>query len=249
MNQVGKHIKKLRTAQGMTQDYLAEKLFVSRQTVSNYETGRSCPDIDMLLAIAEALGVDAGQLIYGPSPAPDRQKRKRQLVRLAVLACVTGLLGVFSFYLFRLGKEPTTVFSSLNYVCLLVLWPGFYLLLGRTILETAELLFGAKRPQGRWVPYVRRGLWGLLAVYLFLTIPNLTDLAISQWKSRNAISFSWKSRNIPVYSWFADQLWFFACVYDKVFYALFFLLGLVSWVVKKEKSPAPEPETETKTEP
>ena len=41
MANVGKQIRKLRTARSMTQDDLAEQLFVSRQTVSNYETGAS----------------------------------------------------------------------------------------------------------------------------------------------------------------------------------------------------------------
>ena len=38
---IGSNIKKLRTGQGMTQDQLAEKLFVTRQTVSNWERGVS----------------------------------------------------------------------------------------------------------------------------------------------------------------------------------------------------------------
>ncbi len=41
MANVGKNIRILRTRKKMTQDALAEKLFVSRQTVSNYETGGS----------------------------------------------------------------------------------------------------------------------------------------------------------------------------------------------------------------
>ena len=54
MADVGKNIRHLRIQKHMTQDELAERLFVSRQTVSHYETGKSNPDIDMLLKIAEA---------------------------------------------------------------------------------------------------------------------------------------------------------------------------------------------------
>ena len=46
MADVGKNIRKFRTKRHMTQDDLAERLFVSRQTVSNYETGKSNPDLD-----------------------------------------------------------------------------------------------------------------------------------------------------------------------------------------------------------
>ena len=46
MRDIGKNIRDLRTRKDMTQDELAEKLFVTRQTVSNYETGKSRPDVD-----------------------------------------------------------------------------------------------------------------------------------------------------------------------------------------------------------
>ena len=68
MANIGKNIRRLRNSKHMTQDDLAEKLFVSRQTVSNYETGKSNPDIDMLLKIAEVLEADVNVLIFG---APD----------------------------------------------------------------------------------------------------------------------------------------------------------------------------------
>ena len=55
MRDISKNIKQLRIKKGMTQDELAEVLFVTRQTVSNYETGKSHPDVDMLVSIAAAL--------------------------------------------------------------------------------------------------------------------------------------------------------------------------------------------------
>ena len=93
MANVGKNIRILRTKKGMTQDELAEKLFVSRQTVSNYENGKSNPDIDMLMKIAEFLDTDANALIYGIPVKPDTKKERiRSLVLLAVLACLGILL-------------------------------------------------------------------------------------------------------------------------------------------------------------
>ena len=41
MAAIGKNIRRLRNERQMTQDELAEKLYVSRQTISNYETGVS----------------------------------------------------------------------------------------------------------------------------------------------------------------------------------------------------------------
>ena len=42
-------IKKHRQALGISQEALAEKIYVSRQTISNWETGRTYPDVQSLL--------------------------------------------------------------------------------------------------------------------------------------------------------------------------------------------------------
>lgn len=53
MANIGKHIKKFRLQKNMTQGELAEKIFVSRQTISNYENNKSQPGIEVLVKIAE----------------------------------------------------------------------------------------------------------------------------------------------------------------------------------------------------
>ena len=55
MANISKNIKRLRKQNNLTQDALAEKLFVTRQTVSYWETGRNQPTLDMLGDLAEAL--------------------------------------------------------------------------------------------------------------------------------------------------------------------------------------------------
>lgn len=67
---IGGNLKKLRVAQGLTRDQLAEKLHVTRQAVSNWERNVSHPDLDQLEAIAAALGVEVTILLYGP-PQPE----------------------------------------------------------------------------------------------------------------------------------------------------------------------------------
>ena len=56
-------IKKLRTEQGLSQDELAERVHVVRQTVSKWERGTSVPAADSLVALARALGVSAAELL------------------------------------------------------------------------------------------------------------------------------------------------------------------------------------------
>lgn len=72
MKHIGKSIKKHRTEKGMTQDQLAEKLNVTRQAISNWETGKTQPGIETLTTIATHLGISVETLIYGRArPALD----------------------------------------------------------------------------------------------------------------------------------------------------------------------------------
>ena len=57
------NIKNLRKAKGLSQDELAIKLNVVRQTISKWEKGLSVPDSEMLLTIAEALGTTVNTLL------------------------------------------------------------------------------------------------------------------------------------------------------------------------------------------
>ena len=61
----GEAIKQKREQLGLTQQDLAEKLFVSRQTVCRWENGSRCPDLVMAKKIAMVLGISLDDLIPG----------------------------------------------------------------------------------------------------------------------------------------------------------------------------------------
>ena len=86
MSKVGKNIRKQRVQQGMSQEALAEKLHVSRQTISNYETGKSYPDIDMLVNITEVLQVEIQVLIYGATAMKKRPVFDKKYLKTDVFA-------------------------------------------------------------------------------------------------------------------------------------------------------------------
>lgn len=58
-------IQALRKQKGITQEELAEKLYVSRTAISKWESGRGYPNIDSLKAIARFFGVTIDQLLSG----------------------------------------------------------------------------------------------------------------------------------------------------------------------------------------
>ena len=91
MSDVAKNIRKYRAQRGLTQEGLAEKLHVTRQTVSNWETGKNQPDLDMLEALAKALEIDVSALFGGGKEAYPRFQRKA-IVWVAVLGFLALLL-------------------------------------------------------------------------------------------------------------------------------------------------------------
>ena len=71
MNAVAENMLRLRRQKGMTHAKLAEKMAVTRQTISNWERGISRPDVETLGRLAVLLEVPVDQLIYPP------EKRRR----------------------------------------------------------------------------------------------------------------------------------------------------------------------------
>ena len=62
---LGERLLGYRTNIGMSQEKLAEKIGVSRQTISKWETNQSTPDFDKILPLCEVLGITTEELIKG----------------------------------------------------------------------------------------------------------------------------------------------------------------------------------------
>ena len=60
---IGLRIKKFREQQKISQEELALKIFVSRQTISNWETNKSCPDIKSLIILSNIFNVSLDSFI------------------------------------------------------------------------------------------------------------------------------------------------------------------------------------------
>lgn len=95
MRDIGKNIRDFRMKNGMNQEELAAKLFVTRQTVSNYENGKSRPDVDMLLSIAAVFGIDVNVLIYGENNEKLKADAMFAVLSAAAMLAAGVLLGVY----------------------------------------------------------------------------------------------------------------------------------------------------------
>ena len=89
--EIGKTIKQHRTELGWSQEVLAEKAYVSRQTVSNWETEKSYPDVHSLLILSDLFGVSLDELIKGDVAVMKEQVKSKDIRTFKKLQLIGGL--------------------------------------------------------------------------------------------------------------------------------------------------------------
>lgn len=154
MGDIGKNIRQQRIQKNMTQEDLAARIHATRQTISNYETGRSRPDLDTLPLLVEALECDVEQLLYGKATFRlDPQERKRLLwgvgITAGLLVMTLLIRAVYTQAMVERYHAPLLVIHTLR-LCLF-LWPTA---LGWTVVQ-AGIALGLLRPCGPcWLHWI-----------------------------------------------------------------------------------------------
>ena len=116
----GKKIKKLRTDKGLTQDELAEKIYVTRTAISKWESGRGFPNIESLKAISKYFSVSLDELLSGEeilAIAENDNKQKERTLRdliFGLLDCGMALLLFLPFF----GQKADGVIRSVSLLAL-----------------------------------------------------------------------------------------------------------------------------------
>ncbi len=130
------NLKALRKDRGLSQEELAARLHVVRQTISKWEKGLSVPDAEMLLRLAEVLDTTVSRLLGAEIPADEadrdhlaeqlsrineqlavRNRRGRFILRLvlgilAAFAVFNILLILFNYGAFRSYQDPVQTVTS-----------------------------------------------------------------------------------------------------------------------------------------
>lgn len=73
--ELGTQIRKYRNERTLSQEALAEKVYVSRQTVSNWENDKSYPDMNSLVLLSEVFEISLDQLIKVEEKAERNEER------------------------------------------------------------------------------------------------------------------------------------------------------------------------------
>ena len=98
MPAIHENLKILRHTKGMTQSDVAEALFVTRQAVSHYESGRTQPDLDTLMRLAEVYQVDIHDVIYSGNRLVRLLKRVKLAIFILAAIIVLGALSQSALY-------------------------------------------------------------------------------------------------------------------------------------------------------
>ena len=131
--EIGKQIKKYRSEMEVSQEELAERIFVSRQTVSNWENDKNYPDLKSLLLLSSLFGVSLDILVKGDI------KQMKEEIKTEDTKYVKRIYRIYSILSFSL---MALIFPLL----VLPLWIGtspihFYLSYGIAVLLGFTFIF------------------------------------------------------------------------------------------------------------
>ena len=93
MEKIGAIIRKHRIAQGITQEELGRKVFVSKQAVSKWETGKTLPDIEIVRKLCDILQIDKDEILGGT--IDETKKNRKWLKVFTIISLVSVLLALF----------------------------------------------------------------------------------------------------------------------------------------------------------
>lgn len=90
--EIGTQIKKYRNGLKLSQEELADKVFVTRQTISNWETGKNYPDIHSVLLLSSIFNISLDQLIKGDIEVMKKEISHTEIKKLNRCAIILGVL-------------------------------------------------------------------------------------------------------------------------------------------------------------
>lgn len=167
MIEFGEKVKKLREEKGMTQQTMAEKLYVTRQAVSRWECGARYPDLLTAKKIGQILEVSIDELVSGEELQRDVEKEpvlakpvenilQTVLYTVAMISyLLMSIFGVYSFFPSEgLKGTPAGEISLLGVVTVIGYFANFFVLIIGLVLSVKNKLTAKKTGYIMAVPYI-----------------------------------------------------------------------------------------------
>lgn len=129
--EIGKKLKEARVNSGLTQEQVAEKINVSRQTVSNWENEKSYPDIISIISLSDLYNVSLDMLLKGDENMIKHLEESTNTVRetrrlviaiiinilfIAIMIALSAILPQSKYFLSGVFSLMIISFSTLFYL-------------------------------------------------------------------------------------------------------------------------------------
>ena len=93
-------IQYLRKAKGISQEELADKVGVSRQAVSKWESEQSTPDLEKIIIMSDFFGVTTDYILKGIEPVADKEQKNKELMSKVLYISSTAFVAIGLFCAF-----------------------------------------------------------------------------------------------------------------------------------------------------
>ena len=127
--EIGKKLKEARQMSGLTQENVAEKLNVSRQTISNWETEKFYPDILYVLQLSDLYQISLDELLKGDERMIQHLEDSTNVVmsnQKILLAFICNICLLFLFFIFIIPISKSYLLTLLA-VALVIGTTGYIL--------------------------------------------------------------------------------------------------------------------------
>lgn len=90
--ELGNHIKHYRNEKGLSQEELAERVYVTRQTISNWENNKNYPDINSIVLLSEVFEISIDNLIKGDLEEMKKEINSEEVKKLNFYSLMMAIL-------------------------------------------------------------------------------------------------------------------------------------------------------------
>ena len=120
--EIGKKLKAARQNSGLTQEQAAERLFVSRQTISNWENEKTYPDIVSVVKLSDLYSISLDELLKGDTKMLEHLGESTDIVKSnqKLILAVIANIAVFLACLLTAALLPDSVLVIACVFCLAV---------------------------------------------------------------------------------------------------------------------------------
>ena len=135
---MAERIQFLRKAKGISQEELADKVGVSRQAVSKWESGQSTPDLNKIILMSDFFEVTTDYILKGIEPAKGREQTAKELTSRILYISSTAFIAIGLFCAFGGWYANQTMEAVWGSMIIQAIGAAFYF--------TGRLLSEAKAP-------------------------------------------------------------------------------------------------------